>query len=227
MVKHSFAKGPEGWASYDYHASVIAGAEIFVMSTWEKEGGINGGSYIWSDHHRWSADTPENPVSILAFIRYRQWFNEDPIDLRGAELSCSLRGDGLNINTAKCYFWAHVPGNRWHCHAQPITVSQGKWADKSTVLTLNADPAQWYRSWPALVPRTPLESKDSAKNDTTVLTLNADPAQWYRSWLNPSIPEVSLEQGLAGVQSYGFSFVGFGSEVSGRLALGEFAINTR
>ncbi len=192
MVKNSFAKGPEGWCSYDYHASVIAGAEIFVMSTWRPQGGISGGGYIWTDHHRWSADTPEQPVSILAFIRYRQWFNEDPVDLRGAELSCSLRGDGLNINTAKCYFWAHIAGNRWHCHAQPITIPEGKWAD-----------------------------------EPTVLTLTADESQWYRSWLNPNAQEATLEQVLAGTQSYGFSFVGFGSEVSGRLALGEFAIKTR
>ena len=123
MVKNTFEKGPEGWCSYDYHASVTSGAEIFVMATWRQQGGINGGGYIWADHHRWSADTPEKPVSILAFIRYRHWFNEDPIDLRGAELSCYLRGDGLNINTAKCYFWAHIAGNRWHCHSQPIASS--------------------------------------------------------------------------------------------------------
>ncbi|MBX3009977.1 MAG: hypothetical protein KF832_00675 [Caldilineaceae bacterium] len=68
MVKNRFAKGPEGWCSYDYHASVIASAEIFVMASWQPKGGINDAAYIWSDHHRWSADTPEQPVSILAFI---------------------------------------------------------------------------------------------------------------------------------------------------------------
>ena len=192
MVKNSFAKGPEGWCSYDYHASVIAGAEIFVMASWQPKGGINDAGYVWTDHHRWSADTPEKPVSILAFIRYRHWFNEDPVDLRDAELTCSLRGDGLNINTAQCYFWAHVPGNRWHCHAQPIAVAAGKWAD-----------------------------------EPTVLRLTVDESQWYRSWLNPNAQAATLEQVLAGTQSYGFSFVGFGSEVSGRLALGKFEIKTR
>jgi hypothetical protein len=192
MVKNCFAKGPEGWCSYDYHASVIAGAEIFVMTSWRQQGGVNGGGYIWTDHHRWSADTPERPVSILALIRYRQWFNEDPVDLRGAELSCYLRGDGLNLNTAQCYFWAHIAGNRWHCHGQPIAIPEGKWADHPTILTLTTDASQWYRSW-----------------------------------LNPTAQEATLDQVLAGAQSYGFSFVGFGSEVSGRLALGEFEIKTR
>ena len=160
MVTNSFAKGPEGWCSYDYHASVIAGAEIFVMSSWQQKGGINDAGYVWTDHHRWSADTPEKPVSILAFIRYRQWFNEDPVDLRGAELTCSLRGDGLNINTAQCYFWAHIPGNRWHCHAQPIAVAEGKWADEPTE-TAQRMPSSWAEAImptlpPKLVPYRPM-----------------------------------------------------------------------
>ena len=35
-----------------------------------------------------------------------------------------------------------------------------------------------------------------------------------------------LEQVLAAAESYGFSFVGFGGEVSGRLSLGSFAISS-
>ena len=138
MVKNSFERGPEGWCSYDYHASVTSGSEIFVMTTWQRNVGVNDSGHIFTDHHRWSADTPEKPVSILALIHYRDWVGADPVDLRGSEVSFYLRGDGLNINSAKCYFWAHIPGNRWHCHSQPLTISDGKWADKPTVLTLEA-----------------------------------------------------------------------------------------
>ncbi len=192
MIRNSFERGPEGWCSYDYHATVTSGEETFVMTTWRQKGGINDSGFIWTDHQRWSADTPEKPLSILALIRYRNWFNEDPADLRGADLSFYLRGDNLNLNTAKCYFWVHIEGNRWHCHGQPIAIPDGKWATRPTVLTLEADESQWYRSW-----------------------------------LNPAVQEASLEEVLAGVQSYGFSFVGFGSEVSGRLSLDEFEIQAR
>jgi hypothetical protein len=189
MVKNHFDKGPEGWCSYDYHATVAAGDEIFVLTSWSASGGVDDAGYIWSDHHRWSADTPEKPISILALIHYRNWVGADPVDLRDAAVSFYLRGDGLNINTAKCYFWAHVAGNRWHCHAQPITIPQGKWGDAPTVI-----------------------------KPTT------DESQWYCSWQNPSHEPVSLEGVLSGVHSYGFSFVGFGSEVSGRLSLSRFEI---
>ena len=49
-VVNTFEKGPEGWCSYDYHASIIASG------------------YVWADHTRWSIDAPERPISILPFI---------------------------------------------------------------------------------------------------------------------------------------------------------------
>src|SRR5262245_24645081 len=33
VIKNTFAKGPEGWCSYEYHASVIARSEIFILAT--------------------------------------------------------------------------------------------------------------------------------------------------------------------------------------------------
>ena len=189
MVRNRFEKGPEGWCSYDYHASVTAGDEIFVLASWNSSGGVDNSGYIWSDHHRWSVDTPEKPISILAFIHYRAWVGADPLDLRDAAVSFYLRGDDLNINSAKCYFWAHIAGNRWHCHSQPIAIPQGKWGD-----------------------------------EPTVITPTADENLWYCSWQNPSHEPASLEEVLSGAHSYGFSFVGFGSEVSGRLSLSRFEI---
>ena len=33
-MKNSFTKGPEGWCSYDYHASVVADRNVFILTTW-------------------------------------------------------------------------------------------------------------------------------------------------------------------------------------------------
>ena len=96
-MKNTFDKGPEGWCSYDYHSSVVAGGHnIFVLVTHERSGGINDSGYVWCDENRWSADTPEHPLSILPLIFYRKWINEDAIDLKEAEVSVYLRGDDLN-----------------------------------------------------------------------------------------------------------------------------------
>ena len=70
-VVNTFADGPEGWCSYEYHASMIAGANYFVLTTWAANGGVGDSGYVWADHTRWSTDAPERPVSILPLILYR------------------------------------------------------------------------------------------------------------------------------------------------------------
>ena len=125
MIKNTFAKGPEGWCSYEYHASVIAKSEIFVMATQTREGGVGNSAFIFTDHTRWSADTPEKPISILAYIYYLRWTDRDPMDLRGAEVSVYLRGDNLQLSGAKCYFWVNSPGVRWHLTSRPLECDRG------------------------------------------------------------------------------------------------------
>src|SRR3954470_6339058 len=113
MIKNSFIKGPESWCAYDYHASMVAdGQNIFILATWAKTGGVNNGNYIWVDHRRWSADTPEKPLSILPLLTYRNWIDSDPVDLRECEVAVYLRGDNLRLDGAKCYFWVNSPGTR-------------------------------------------------------------------------------------------------------------------
>ena len=42
-MKNNFDKGPEGWCSYDYHASMVAdGSNIFILATWTAQGGVDG-----------------------------------------------------------------------------------------------------------------------------------------------------------------------------------------
>lgn len=191
MIKNSFTKGPEGWCAYDYHASIVAdGVNIFILATWMKEGGVNNGGYIWVDHRRWSADTPEKPLSILPLLFYRSWINADPVDLRGCEVSVYLRGDGLRLDGAQCYFWVNGPGTRWHYTAQPLTITEGAWAREPQRFVLHDEERLWHRSW--------------AASPTTAL---------------------SLTDMLRNAHSYGFSFVGFTSEVSGRLSMAEFTIS--
>ena len=190
IISNSFERGPEGWCSYEYHASMVAGGQnIFILTSWRPGGGVGNGGYVWADQSRWSADTPEKPLSILPLIHYRSWVNEDPVDLRDAELAVYLRGDDLVLDGAECYFWIHNTGTRWHCNAHPIEISDGRWADQPQRLKLVDDPGQWYMSWSS-TPNKPAE----------------------------------LNQVMGAAASYGFSFVGFGSEVTGKLSLGGFEI---
>ncbi len=189
IITNSFEKGPEAWCSYEYHASMVAGSNIFVLTTWSAEGGVGNGGFVWADQSRWSCDAPEKPLSILPLINYRNWTDDDPVDLRGAELAVYLRGDGLNMDGAECYFWIHVGGTRWHCKGHPIEIAEGRWAD---------EPARFK--------------------------LVDDESQWYMSWTKYPEPE-GLTQVMSAVESYGFSFVGFKGEVTGRLALGGFEIS--
>ena len=196
MIKNGFEKGPEGWHSYDYHAEIVTGAGIFVLTTWQKEGGVNNSGYIWADQSRWSTDVPERPISILSLIFYRGWIGKDPLDLREAKVSVYLRGDDLHLYGAKCYFWVHAPGTRWHYKGRPIEISNGCWASEPTHFTLKNDESLWHRSY-------------------------SSEERWYRSY-PPGGP--SLEAVLADTWSYGFSFVGFDREVQGRLSMDEFEI---
>jgi hypothetical protein len=160
MIKNSFDQGPEGWCSYDYHWSIVAkGRNIFILTTWESSGGVNNSGYVWCDETRWSADTPESPVSLLPFIFYTHWVGLKPLDLREARVSLYLRGDGLQLHGSKCYFWVLSRHCRWHFTSHPLSISEGVWAGKPNVLTLRNDESLWHCSW-SLDPANPQALKD-------------------------------------------------------------------
>lgn len=187
-MKNNFDRGPEGWCSYDYHASMVAdGSNIFILATWAAQGGVDNGSFIWTDHRRWSADTPERPLSILPLLCYRSWVGADPLDMRQSAVAVQLRADRLQLDGAQCFFWVHAASTRWHYTAHPLALAEGVWT--ANRLALATDENQWHRSWSA----------------------------------DPSHP-VALEQVLSRAESYGFSFVGFSSEVTGRLSMSQFSI---
>ena len=150
MIKNSFDQGPEGWCSYDYHWSIVArGHNIFILTTWEASGGVGGSGYVWCDETRWSADTPEEPVSLLPFITYTNWAGREPLDLREARASVYLRGDALQLFGSQCYFWVVGPGGRWHLTSHPLEISNGEWAGEPNVFVLRNDESLWHRSWSA------------------------------------------------------------------------------
>jgi hypothetical protein len=190
LIRNTFALGPEAWCAYDYHASMVAdGQNIFVLATWAPDGGPDGRGCAWVDHRRWSADTPESPLSILPLLTYRNWINASALDLRGTKLSCRLRGDNLRLDGARCLFWVHGRGGRWHLASQPLPITEGRW-DAPVTLELTANEGALHHSWP----RDPQRSRP--------------------------LPDV-----LGAVESYGFSFVGFSAEVTGRLSLADFEIS--
>lgn len=158
MIRNEFDRGPEGWCSYDYHASMVAdGCNIFILTTWSPTGGVRDAGYVWTDHRRWSADTPERPLSILPLLLYRGWVGQDPVDLRAAEVSVYLRGDGLQLDGARCTFWVHAGHTRWHLTGQPVAITAQRWGEAPTRLRLAADVAQWHKSWSLVTDRpTPL-----------------------------------------------------------------------
>ncbi len=159
VLRTTFDKGPERWCSYDYHMSVLGRSNIFILTTHETSGGVNGSGYVWADEHRWSADTPEAPVSVLPLIYYRTWDDEGPVDLRGADVSVYLRGDGLELDGASCYFWVNMAGTRWHYTSNPLEISDGRWADEPLTFTLENDESLWHMSWTALADGpTPLDT---------------------------------------------------------------------
>ena len=196
MIRNSFALGPEGWHSYDYHGEIVAGAGIYVLTTWQREGGVNNSGFIWSDQSRWSTDVPERPISILALIHYRSWVGLKPIDLRQADVSVYLRGDDLRLYGAECYFWVHAPGTRWHFSGRPIPIADGHWAAEPSRFRLENDESLWHRSY-------------------------SSEQFWGRSY---PAGGPRLDSVLGEAHSYGFAFVGFSSEVKGRLSMAEFEI---
>jgi hypothetical protein len=152
LVRTHFDKGPEGWYAYDYHACIVAGAEVNVLAHWRREGGPNNSPYVWTDHRMWSTDVPERPISILAMLHYRNAMNLDPIDLRDSEVSFYLRGDDLDLLGGEAYFWVHIGGTRWHFGSHPLHISQGAWAAEPNRFKIVNDESKWYRSWPGLPP---------------------------------------------------------------------------
>jgi hypothetical protein len=146
LIVNTFETSQQGWWAYDFEAEVPY--NIFYPLTWQPRGGVEDSGYVTADGSRWGVDLPEDPDSILAFITYRGWVQAGPVDLRNANVSLYLRGDELDLQGAKVYFWVldNESRMRWHYVAEPLVVTEGRWGEKLTI-TLRNDPTQWHNSW--------------------------------------------------------------------------------
>ena len=118
-----------------------------VLTTHQKTGGIDDKGYVWTNEHVWTPDIPETPVSILPLIIYRNWTNEEPVDLRDTKVTVSLRGDGLELEGAECYFWVVCGMTRWHMNSEPFEIVEGAWPTSPATIQLTNDETLWHRSW--------------------------------------------------------------------------------
>ena len=148
IINNTFELGPEGWSSYDYHQSVIQreGRAIMVLTTHQKTGGINDKGYVWTNDHVWTPDIPEKPV-----------------DLRDKKVTVSLRGDGLELEGAECYFWVVCGMTRWHLNSEPIEIEEGAWPTSPAKIHLTNAETLWHRSW-SKDPSKPTSLDDCLKN---------------------------------------------------------------
>jgi hypothetical protein len=144
----SFNANSENWFIYDYNGGVTGGGNVFYPSTWSNTGGVDDSGYVWGDDSQWRIDTPEAPNSILSFITYREWLGKEPLDLRDAQVSVYLRGDGLDLKGAKVYFWvvANDRGARYHLDSHPLQVTDTGWGQPLS-FDLPTNESLWHNSW--------------------------------------------------------------------------------
>ena len=147
MIKNHFLFGNDGWRCYDYDADHRNERNHQIPLKWSHTGGADNSGYVWADDSFWTIDLPESPVSILAFMFYQEWVGRDDMDMRDAQVSVYLRGDGLDLKGGHCRFWCGKRGSRWHLSSNPLQIAEGTWADKPLKFTAKNDESVWHRSW--------------------------------------------------------------------------------
>jgi hypothetical protein len=81
------------------------------------------------------------------FTLKRNWVGEGPVNLRNAHVSVYLRGDGLKLHGAQCYFSVLSGGTSWHYNSHPLEIDDGRWPAQPDKFTLNDDESLWHRAW--------------------------------------------------------------------------------
>ncbi len=204
-VVNTFDRGPEGWQVYDYNGGIAGGGNVFYAATWEKSGGVRDTGYIWGDDSRWRIDTPEKPHSILPFILYRDWLVVHPFK----PAQDGSKGEPLDLREAEVS--VYLRGDQLDLKGA-----------KCYFWTLNHPiNTRWHYQGH------PLPISQGRWGDKVTFVLKNEESLWYRSWSkNPQRP-ASLDQVLRSCDSYGFSFVGFSGEVTGRFAMDQFEIKLK
>lgn len=108
-----------------------------------------------ADDSKWRIDTPENPDSVLAILRYQEWGGTpeapvttqgNPINLLYTTVSFDLMGDGLDLHGGHATFWVVKAGQRWHYVAAFPEIIEGEWTHFEVDIAASSV-ADWYNSW--------------------------------------------------------------------------------
>lgn len=153
--------------------------------------------YIWTDNTRWSIDDPDN--SILPFLTYTNWSDKEQVDLRKTIVSVYLKGENLDLNGGSCHFWIYV-GRRQYVETE-----------KGIMCSDNA--TRWHLKQPIKITNDWKRFEFILKNDKKL---------WINSW--NLVEKIPLDETLAHVSSYGFSFRNFDRQVTGKLMMKRFRI---
>lgn len=70
----------------------------------------------------------------------------------------------------------------------------------------------------------PLQITEGAWGAKQTVTLFNDPTKWHRSWTRSPLVPGTINDILSNVESYGFSFVGFSEEVTGKFSMDELEL---
>jgi hypothetical protein len=70
----------------------------------------------------------------------------------------------------------------------------------------------------------PLKVSEEDWGQKQIFLLDANPAHWFHSWTSEGHRPGKLDEVLRDVNSYGFSFLGFSSKVTGRIEMDQFSI---
>ena len=207
-VVNTFERGRESWQVYDYNGGIAGGGNVFFLPTWEKTGGVGDSGYIWADDSRWRIDTPEDPHSILPFLLYHRWValdaQEPPRKPDTPRATGFVKGDALDLREAEVS--VRLRGDNLdlkgaHC-----------------LFWVHHGSTRWHYTGHRL------KIHQGTWGPEERFVLHNDEAQWHRSW-DPG--QNSLDEVLKISYSYGFSFVGFSEEVTGKFSMDEFRIRLR
>ena len=148
-MKHDFDIGPEGFCSYDYEGCVRAGRNIFVLAAWSPTGGVGDSGHIWTNQAAWSADTPEDPISVFAFtLRRSDGSARRIVRHPGAPTSrCTCRATASRCTAPGPTSGSTGAAPRGTSTAHPLEIGDGEWPSEPNRFKLEADESLWHQTW--------------------------------------------------------------------------------
>ena len=149
VISQNFDIWNERWATYQ---DSYGYGNVFYPMTYQRNGGVNDGAFIWTDSSRWNVDPPDR--SMLVAVNYWRWLfppdwraktgSGENVDLTNTFLEVYLRIRNLRLGNAYTTFWVLCNGARWHLRNH-LVMENGKW--KFNSVYLSSDPKHWELSW--------------------------------------------------------------------------------